>query len=66
MKLMARSAPKHLFLNPDLAYQGTEIEGIVDVLFDEVVKNFERVRGAEEYKRHIKILVLNLFEVSRI
>ena len=63
---MPRSAPKHLFLNPDLAYQGTEIVGIVDFLFEEVKKKFERVRGEKEYKRHIKILVLNLFEVYRI
>ena len=63
---MPRSAPKHLFLNPDLTYQGTEIEGIVDILFKEVTKDFKRVRGVEEYKRHITILVLNLFEVYRI
>ena len=63
---MPRSAPKKLFLNPDLAYQGTEIEAVVDVLFEVVTKDFERVRGVEEYKRHIKILVLNLFEAYRI
>ena len=63
---MPRSAPKHLFLNADLKYQGTEIDAVIDTLFEEVEKKFERIRGEQEYKRHIQILVLNLFEVYRI
>mgnify|MGYP003118014848 CR=1 FL=1 len=63
---MPRKAPKKLFLNADLHYQGTEIDAVVDVLFEEIKKKKQRIREAEEYKRHISILVLNLFEAYRI
>lgn len=63
---MARKYPRDLFLDYNLTYTGSEIDSIVDELYEEIKQHIGRLREPETYKHHIKILVLNFYEAYRI
>ena len=64
---MPRRKPRDLFLDHHLIYKGTEIDSVVEDLWELIVEQWKgkRIKDVESHMKSLKVLVLNLFNAYR-
>ena len=64
---MPRQLPRDLFFDYQLIYKGTEIDSVVEDLWELMEEQWkgERIRDKESHIKSLKVLVLNLFNAYR-
>tara|TARA_X000000368_G_C23035284_1_gene714324 strand:- start:742 stop:2301 length:1560 start_codon:yes stop_codon:yes gene_type:complete len=65
---MPRQIPRDIFFDYHLFYEGTEIDSVVEDLWELMEEQWkgERIRDKESHIKSLKVLVLNLFNAYRV